>query len=440
MSQHDGLAIDSAQASPGPPIWEREAPVSDAPSILLFTANPLLDGLESALQAHNLIAMRVSSLSKARQLLASRRGRSIAVLDTYRPAPYSFDAVYNLLHDPPAVPTLIFVNEGQEHASPPPWEATRATDDYAVLPASVGELVMRVQSLLLRSGLPLPMDSLSPVAQPRLRRQGQMVALFGLKGGIGRSTIATNLAVGLVQLFGKSAVLVDTDLWYSAQKHLLDLQSEKSILSIVEQGNHLDQEVLRRILIPHASGVQVVLGPQDLAQVERVPVDLPATIAAAYREMFDFVIVDTHPSMEEYVLQVLEAADRILLVTTPEVGPLRSTANVLKVATALGWREKMLLVLNRANAGVDADRIEQTLNMPVYATIVSAGPQVTEAANRGQPIIMLDRHGKEQVTRDLVRLVARLADAPEPSWTTEPSGWGRALGRLPWTRLRLARV
>ena len=134
--------------------------------------------------------------------------------------------------------------------------------------------------------------------------------------------------------------------------------------------------------------------------------------------------------MDEYVLAILDVADHILLVTTPEIGPLHSTAQVFILASALGWRDRVRLVVNRANHGVDLRQIEDTLGLPVYASIVSDGAVVTTAANRGHPIVMMDRSGKEPITRDLIRLAARTAGEPEPRWERPTRAWSRALDWL----------
>lgn len=406
---------------------------SEAPAILLFLADPALAPLENALQARGLAAMRVRSLEDGRRLLAARRESSIAVLDTYHPVPFSFAAVYRLLHEAPAVPTLLLLHDRSGHG--PPVESLAPLDDYARLPARIDELVLRVQALLVRAGLPVTGETAAGQATlareaPRFHH-GQMIAVYGPKGGVGRSTIAVNLAVGLARLYEQQVVLVDADLWFGDVPVLLDVQSEKSLVSLVDSAEHLDLDALREVLVPHASGVQVVFGSPEPSLVETIPPSLPARVASAYRTLFDFVVVDTHPSMEEAMVQLLETADRILLVTTPELSSIRATSEVLRVATQLGWAEKLLLVLNRANSGVRVDQIERALGMKVDATVVSAGPRVVDAANRGQPVLHTDTLGKEPITRDLVRLVARVAGAPEP-----PLSEGTPLPRRPLWRLK----
>jgi pilus assembly protein CpaE len=415
---------------------------TDAPPvILLFTANPELDGLQAALGARGLNAVRVETVDAARELLAVDRPRAVAVLDTFRPSSYSFAAAYRLLHQDPPVPTLMLLTEGP--GAPPVPRDGSALDDYARMPARLDELVLRVQALVLRAGLALPEAPVSasapaptPVAahhgdMPRFHN-GQMIVMFGPKGGVGRSTIATNLAVGLAQKYDKQVVLVDADLWFGDVSVLLDLRGERSFASLVDHSEQLDLDVLRDVLVSHPSGIKALLAPPEPALVETIPPFLPARVATAYRSLFDFVIVDTHPSMEEYMLQLLEVADRILLVTTPELSSIRNTGQVMKLANTLGLRDKLTIVLNRANSGVQMEHLEQTLGVRVDHTILSAGPRVVEAANQGMPVLLMDPGGREQITRDLGRLVAKIAGEPEPQWDGKAASTRRARWRPRW--------
>jgi pilus assembly protein CpaE len=294
---------------------------------------------------------------------------------------------------------------------------------------------------VLRAGMALPAAAPpsappAPAAPPPAEhtdfRNGQLIVMFGPKGGVGRSTIATNLAVGLAQRYEKQVVLIDADLWFGDVSVLLDLRGETSFATLVDHGEQLDLDVLRDVLVPHASGVRTLLAPPEPAMVEMIPPYLPARVANAYRAMFDFVIVDTHPSMEEYMLQLLEVADRILLVTTPEMSSIRNTGEVLKLANILGIRDKLTLVLNRANSGVQIEHLEQTLGVRVDFSMVSAGARVVEAANQGMPVLLMDPTGKELITRDIGKLVAHLAGEPEPQWDTKPSATRRSIWRPRW--------
>jgi pilus assembly protein CpaE len=292
--------------------------------------------------------------------------------------------------------------------------------------------LLRIQALLLQAGFALPQRSeAGGTAEDPSRPLGEVIALFGAKGGVGTSTLAANLAVDLAQRHGKKVALMDGDLWFGNLATLMDVHSETTIAALANTADHLDNDVLQEVLVPHASGVQLILPPKPV-QVETIPSVLPARVARAYRALFDYVIVDTHASMEEYVLQLLEAADRIMLVTTPELCAISNTAQVLELAPMLGLRGKMSLVLNRANSGVKLEHLEATLDMRVDGSVVSAGQRAVAAANRGLPLMLADPQGSAQITRDIAALAARIMGSGAPQFQAAPVATARRSWRLAW--------
>jgi MinD-like ATPase involved in chromosome partitioning or flagellar assembly len=440
MTTQSATSSYTTVAPGGAPLWERDNGAVGAPAILLFTADPALDPLERALQSQGLNAMRVSSLAQARQLLSGRRDRTIAVLDTHHPAPFSFAALYRLLHEAPAVPTLLVLRGKPGPGVLPTWEHAPLLDDYVRLPMPIDAIMLRIQALLLQAGFALPQRTeIIGQSEDPAHPLGEVIALFGAKGGVGTSTLAANLAVELAQRHGKKVALMDGDLWFGNLATLMDVHSDTTIASLANTADHLDLDVLQEVLVPHASGVQLVLPPKPV-QVEMIPAALPARAARAYRALFDYVIVDTHASMEEYVLQLLEAADRVMLVTTPELCAISNTAQVLDLAPMLGLRGKMSLVLNRANSGVKLEHLEATLDMRVDGSVVSAGQRAVAAANRGLPLVLADPQGSAQITRDIAALAARMMGTGSPEFQAAAEAAPRRSWRLGWPSAHLPKA
>jgi pilus assembly protein CpaE len=401
--------------------------------ILLFTADPTLAAVESSLQARGLAAIRVATMEEARSALASHRRRSIAMLDAAWPVQSTVDVMHRLLYQSPPVPTLLLVHEKNEsllHEID-----VSAFDDYVWLPMPVDQLVLRLEVLRRRVGQSSPMPSpiIAPALRGRCAPRGEVVIILGPKGGVGRSTIAVNLAVGLAQLHGKTVGLVDADLWFGDVAVLLDVEGERSIAALVDAGEHLESDMLRAALVEHVSGVHVLQAPPKLEQVETIAEDLPARVVNVSRTTFDFTVVDMPTDLDEYALQLLDIADRVVLITTPELSSIRSTAKVLKLPPSLGWRNKLVLVLNRADSGVQLQELEKALGMRVDVSIASAGHRLVDAANRGQPLLLSDSTGKERITRDLRRLVAQIVGEPAPCRERKSSKWPQPLARLGWT-------
>src|SRR5581483_2387170 len=249
---------------------ERAKSMNDQTTVVLFTGNPVLAPLGPALRAQGLHVLRARSDEEGRQALAACRGRCVVVLDATQPVGYSYRGASRLLCDPPAVPSLVLVDIDHVGAADL-WRKGPETFDYAHLPTPIEALLLRVRALCLRAGLPLP----EPTAAAAPPEHGTIVVMFGAKGGIGRSMIAANLAVGLTQHFGYKVALLDADLWYSAQRALLDLDSTKSIADLTHLEDPLDMDALRDALVPHSSGARVLLAPEEPWLFVIIPPGLP---------------------------------------------------------------------------------------------------------------------------------------------------------------------
>jgi pilus assembly protein CpaE len=241
---------------------------------------------------------------------------------------------------------------------------------------------------------------------------GRVSAVFSVKGGVGKTTIAVNLAVGLGQLCQRPPLLVDGNLYFGDVPILMNYTPRNSISDLCTQPE-FDALTLRALVSDEQFGVSILGSPPDMTAVDQLDTQVLTDAIPAYRSMFDHIVVDTRSSLDEVTLQILDAADRILLLITPELSALYQTSRFLAVAGDLGYDDKIALILNRAGSGLDVRSVEEHLGRTVFAHIVSAGPQVLDAANRGVPLLIDDTDCKKQVTRDLRNLVEKIAGVGE---------------------------
>jgi pilus assembly protein CpaE len=401
--------------------------------VLILTNDPAVRELATYLRAERIQAEVVNSYAEALRFL-EHTPECIAVMDTELPPDIAFP-IYELLHDHRPVPTLMLVQSGnyQQFA----LDAHRPEmDEFVTKPAKIDALVHRVKALLLHAGYDLPTAAApgparsgngeirTPVGEEfQEGRNGSIIAIFATKGGVGKSTIAVNLALGLAQTYEQKTLLVDSDLWFGDVGVQLNLASNKSLYEGYDDEGELDLSRILKVLTPHPSGAQLLLRPPDPSMAERIDANSMIRALLTYRNFFDYIIVDMHSTFNEMNLQILEIADRILLVTTPEISAIHNTARFLAIADALDYTEKSSLVLNRANSGIQLAALEQQLGMPITATIISAGRVVVEAANRGNPLI-LDEHAQlEEVTRNLRGIIETVAGRAWP--TLGPQGRAR---------------
>lgn len=246
---------------------------------------------------------------------------------------------------------------------------------------------------------------------------GHIVAVFGAKGGIGKTTIAVNLAVALRQATGHDVALVDADLTFGDVGLFLDLTPVHTILDIVESlerqpDTELDGEFIKGVMERYEPlGLRVLLGPPRPEHAELVRGEHFTRLLEVLPRLFDYIVVDCSAGYDERVLAILDVADQILLVVAPEVGPLKNARHFLDLSETLGYpRERIQIVLNRADSQVSitAEDVQRWLVYPVSYRIVSGGPAVAEAANRGRPLILqLPQHPVSQGILALVEAVRR---------------------------------
>jgi pilus assembly protein CpaE len=263
---------------------------------------------------------------------------------------------------------------------------------------------------------------------------GRVLTLFSPKGGVGRTTIACNLAVALRRATGSRVALVDASFQFGATGVMLGLASTKTVLDLVPHLAELDARLIGEVVMTHASGVDVLLGPPRPESAELVTAEVLTQVLTAMRHIYDFLVVDTPAALTEPVLSALDVADRIVLVLTGELPAVQVTRQFLELATRLGYRdEKMLLILNRAGSrgGMEVGDMERVLGLPVALRIPSDARLLTSAVNRGEPFVTLKP--RAGVAKSMYRLAALASGRPSlaaPRGDRRRSGPAALLGRL----------
>ena len=240
---------------------------------------------------------------------------------------------------------------------------------------------------------------------------GKCIVIFSPKGGIGKTTFAVNLATVLREHTNKSTVVVDCAYPFGDVGVMLNLEPKRTIVDLLPHINELSGEILETILQTHASGVKVLLAPPTPEETELVTAEHISIIISSLRELYEFVIVDTHSSFTEVSIAALDAADLVLLITTLELPALKSVKQFMDTATQkLGYSaEKIALVVNRASSvgGLSLSDVEASVGTKVVATVASQGSVAVDAANQGVPFVISNK--ESQLFKDMVNLATLIA-------------------------------
>ena len=243
---------------------------------------------------------------------------------------------------------------------------------------------------------------------------GRIITIVSPKGGVGRTSVAANLAVALKLTTQKKVALMDASLYFGDLGVLLNLLSNKTICDLAEHMDDLDADLLNDIMITHSSGVKVLLAPPQPEMAELVTAEHIRRILLQMAASFDYVIVDTWPSFAEAVLTTMDLADDILLVMTLEMTAIRDVRLYLDVVDKLNYpTEKVKLILNRAGSvgGIKVEAVEETLRHKVAVGLTNDGPAMLMAVNQGVPLVISAR--EHAFSRDVYRLARLVAAAPE---------------------------
>jgi pilus assembly protein CpaE len=350
---------------------------------------------------------------------------SLAVLDCDVP---DAEQAYRLLHVGTPVPTIMLIGDDL-----PEWAVgdseSAARDEYAIKPTPADAVVYRLQALMIRRGLTTPADALQHAAQGANADEvttigeGHVVSLFAPKGGVGKTTIAVNLAVALREQSRAGVLLLDADVGVGNVSAVLDAPYRMGLSDLSDSPpEEWTDAAFEAATSKHAaSGVNVLTWGTDPAESERVSVELLLAAVKWGRSHFSYVIIDNHPSYDDRTMAMLAVSREIFLVVTPEVGPIRNAAQFLGLARELGLRDSVRVIVNRANHGVSAADVADALGMPVAATVVSNGPKAVTAANEGTPLVL--RFPKERVSTDMHNIARLLTQTAAEPVTAKPRPW-----------------
>lgn len=246
--------------------------------------------------------------------------------------------------------------------------------------------------------------------------KGRLIAVTSLKGGVGRSTIAANVAVGLRQQTGKDVILVEAHHSLGHLALLLNLYPRHTI-SALEGEPNLDTDLVQGLLQHHGSGVRLLSAPLDASEMVELPVETWLQALQILRELAAYIVIDTSATADLLLLEILTLADDILLMTSSDIASLRDARILLQTLRHESVVEgRIHLILNRAGTqgGLDERVVQDQLSEAVVASIPEDSALATFAFNRGIPFLL--SHQRALITRRLQALVDRLAtnDIPAP--------------------------
>ena len=254
------------------------------------------------------------------------------------------------------------------------------------------------------------------------------------KGGAGKTTMATNLGLGLGQLMPGDAVIVDLDLQFGDVASALGIAPEATFTDATRSLDKLDATTLKANLVAHSSGLYVLCAPLTPTEADDVTAEQISRVIELLMESFRYVIIDTASGLDEYTLTALEYATDLCLISATDIPSIRSTQKEVEALRVIGKPEQRWhFVLNRADArtGLTIAAIETAVGINVDVAVPSSRA-VPVSLNRGMPVIESDP--RAPVSLAMSQLVRRIAPSADRASARNGNGNGNANGF--WRRNR----
>ncbi len=303
----------------------------------------------------------------------------IVLMDINMPELDGLKAAETITKDFPNVQTVIMSIQSEQEYFRRAMKA--GAKDFLVKPFSTNDLVDTIQNVFNRW----------IKDRPELMQEDQkadIVTFFSTKGGVGRTTLAVNLAVNLASR-GKQVLLVDASLQFGDVAITLNQPVKRSISNLIEAEEITIGEIEKN-LVKHESGLDLLLAPKEPAMAEAIKSDHLISIIEHARHSYHYIVFDLPPSITEKELTILDKSDLVLLVATLEISSLKNTKLCLKTFSDINFdMAKIKLILNKEipNVGIGKADLEAGLSIPVYATVPMESEIAQRSLNHGEAFV-----------------------------------------------------
>jgi pilus assembly protein CpaE len=314
---------------------------------------------------------------------------------------------------------------------------------FALSSQTEGDVVLSAMRAGVKEYLVKPLDAeefdqaISRAVQTKVRTKepGKLISIIGSAGGVGCTTLATNLAIELADLAGEDqkVALVDMDFRFGHVATLLDVHGQFTVADLCSTPEQLDEQMVMKALIKHESGLYILRRPHSFAQAELITAAHCANVLSSLQEMFAYVVVDGPTRSDPGGRAVLDAADFNFMVLQLLVTSVRNTDRMMQELAVQGFNpERIQFVCNRSgreSAHLSVEQVETILSRKMFMVISDDWKSVSSSINIGQPLKV--EYARSKVRQEIRALAMRVHD-PELAAAKEGQRggiFGKLLGK-----------
>ena len=238
----------------------------------------------------------------------------------------------------------------------------------------------------------------------------RIISFFATKGGVGKTTLAVNIAAELAAK-GKKTLLIDASLQFGDVALMLDLHPKSTISDVIEK-NEFTIDALQRRITKHSCGLEVLCAPKEPALAESITPKHLQTIIDVIKPLYQFIIIDMPATITEKEYSIWDKTTLLFLVATLEITSLKNTKIFLKTLHDIIKYDmnKVKIILNKdtPDVGIDKSGLEAGLGIPVYATIPRELMLAQVSLNRGEAFVL--RSPSSKLSKSIIEVAGKLID------------------------------
>ncbi len=387
------------------------SPTTDLATILLITKNlSIVEATQSTLAnvaGLNLIEKEVNSESFF-PVIAEVQPDVILLDFEFEHQP--FELIDKITSEYPGCAVIVILPESEmANSDRVVLSGARAFILYPYRSDNLVTTINRVRELMVRNLLFSTQASTTETfAKPK-----NTFIVFSPKGGVGTTTIATNLALSLHKALNEDVLLIDGRHLFGDVALYLNLRTGNSITDLISHVGLLDERLIRQVAVRHISGLHVLPSPNSIIEAQGIrPEDL-FKVLGGLQQVFPYIIIDGGNHLDDNTVTYMDSSDKILLVLNSDLASLRDVRQFMEVSATLSYpRDKTLLILNLTGrkADVKKEAIEDILKMKIFGKIPSDENLALSSINEGVPIVLKNpRHpiskAFSDIAKDLVKII-----------------------------------
>lgn len=322
--------------------------------------------------------------------LAKSKNPDVVLMDINMPVMDGIRATEAMSIRFPRVAVVIISVQGEQEYLKKAMMA--GAKEYMIKPFTADELTSTIKKVVelnrRRSEILAPVQ---PHAVAAAKPKPKIISLFSAKGGVGKTSIAVNLAVGLAHKTRTRVALVDLDLQFGDVAVMMNIHPKRTIAELIQENTQLETDYIESYLYER-NGVRVLSAPNKPELAEIINDEGVTKTLNALAESYDYIVVDTPAAFNDVTLAALDMSDTILMVTTPDLPALKNNKRSLDTMKTLSLYDKVKLILNRSSGGfgVEEDDVERSMDMRICIQFPSDARLVVASMNRGMPFVLVE--------------------------------------------------